>query len=484
MVSSSPTRASSSCSSARSSAITIGFEAFVTLDKTKPPEDQLFTKDNVLLIGTSNGERGEMPFDTEMRPPTEEHPFKLPLEKSPLTLVIDRATDNLVPDDKLIASPDSTAPLGIGLHFVNTGMNQNVPANLMRADGSDTYDFFRMAKIELVDALDEAHPIALPKTTDPAASTAPRDETPFHETHLVFANNPQTPIIDTDADARSGYEVTLNPVAGHPGQFQALVSGPSGATKSLPVDTVSGHWTNLLGDGDPVMFRVVEYWPDFTMKNGVPASASTRPNNPAVLVQVTGPTKLLPPSAPKPAAAAPPMPKGLVMRIAPAKELGRLVYELEREGKIEARGVAAEGEMIHPGWSKWEAKVDAVLPHAELHREMKEFTGDVTPMMAASLRPGLRAHLVAADGTSGPVEWIPSGASRELFAGNDYAWIGYGQKVIPARLLHRAGKLRGAARRGHRYAVELHQLAPLRSAGHRARGARQGLHEFARHVPG
>jgi hypothetical protein len=125
------------------------------------------------------------------------------------------------------------------------------------------------------------------------------------------------------------------------------------------------------------------------------------------------------------------MPKGLAMRIALAKEPGRIVYEMEREGKVEARGTAAVGDVIHLGWSKWEAKIDAVLPHAELHREMKEFTGEVSPMMAASLRPGIRAHLVAADGTSGPAEWIPSGAARELFAGHDFAWIGFGQRVIP-----------------------------------------------------
>ena len=108
------------------------------------------------------------------------------------------------------------------------------------------------------------------------------------------------------------------------------------------------------------------------------------------------------------------------MRVALAKEPGKIVYELERAGKIEARGVAAQGDTIHLGWSKWEAKVDAVLPHAELHREVKEFTGDVAPMMAASLRPGIRAHLVAADGTSGPAEWIPGGTSRELFAGQRF----------------------------------------------------------------
>jgi hypothetical protein len=411
---------------------TLGFEAFVTLDKTKPPENRLFMHEDVLTVDTSGGMRGQMPFDVEMHPPTEARPFSMPLEGSPLKLVIDRKTEDLVPDDLLVASTDPVAPPGVALHFVNTGMNQNVAANLMLGDGDDTFDFFGMAKIEMVDSLDEAHLIALPRSTEPVpVGAAPRDDTPFHETQLVLANSPQTPIIDTDSDAESGYQVRLDAVPGQPDEFKATVIGPSGVSTSLSVRKAGGTWSSLFGDGDPVMFRVAKYWPDFTMKNGVPATASDQPHNPAVLVQITGPTKVLPAPAPKPAAPAPPLPKDLVMRMAPAKEPGRIVYELERAGKIEARGTAAQGENIHLGWSKWEAKVDAVFPHSELHRDMKEFTGTVTPMMAASLRPGIRAHLVGPDGTSGPVEWIPSGSLRELFNGSDFATVGFGEKVIP-----------------------------------------------------
>jgi hypothetical protein len=412
---------------------TMGFEAFVTLDKTKPPENRLIMHEDLLTVDTSGGVRGQMPFDIAMRPPTKARSFTLPLENSTLRLVVDRATENLVPNDTLAASTDPVAPPGVALHFINAGMGQNVAANLMRGEGVDTFDFFGMAKIEMVDSLDEAHPIAPVKSAESVATppVAPRNETPFHETHLVFANSPQTPVIDTDADAQSGYEVKLAPVTGKPDEFEATVTGPSGVSKTLSFHDVAGVWSSLFGDGDPVQFRVAKYWPEFAMKDGVPVSLSDQPRNPAMLVQITGPTKVLPPPAPQPVAAAPPIPQGLIMRIAPAKEPGEIVYELERAGKIEARATTAQGGTIHLGWSKWEAHVDTVLAHAELHRDMKEFTGTVTPVMADSLRPGIRAHLVAPDGSSGPVEWIPSGTSRELFNGNDFATIGFGQRVIP-----------------------------------------------------
>ena len=414
---------------------TLGFEAFVTLDKTKPPESRLFTHQEILTITTSGGLRGQLPFNVEMHPPTEARPFSLPLENSNLKLIVDRVTENLVPDDTLVESSDPAAPGGVTLHFINTGMGQDVAANLVLSDEGRTYDFFGLAKVLMVDSLPEDKPIVLapkPESVVPAAVTSSRDATPFRETHLVFANSPQTPVIDTDSDVRSGYSVKLLATPpGKPTEFKVTIISINGLTKMWSLRDLQNKWSSMEGDGDPVLFRVAKYWPDFAVKEAGPVSLSDQPNNPAILVQITGPSKILPPAPPKPATPAPPLPQGLVMRVALAKEPGRIVYELERAGKIETRATAAKGETLHPGWSKWEVKVDAVLPHAELHREVKEFTGAVVPQMAASKRPGLRAHLIARDGSSGPVEWIPAGAERELFCGDDYARIGFGERTIP-----------------------------------------------------
>jgi hypothetical protein len=415
---------------------TMGFEAFVSLDKSKPPENRLFMHDTILTIDMPNGVRGQMPFDLDVRPPTESRPFTLPLEGADLKLVIDRTTENLVPDDTLAASADPGAPAGVGLHFINEGMGQNVPAILLSTTDSSTFDFFGMAQVLLVDSLDEAHLIA--PASIPAAPAAPaRNDTPFRETQLVFANDPTPPVVDTDSDMASGYAVTLAPVADKPGQFTVTVTAPNGSSKSWPLHDMENKWNSLQGDGDPVMFRVAKFWPDFAIKDGTPVTLSDQPKNPALLMQITGPTKILPAPAPKPVAAAPPMPKGLIMRIALAKEPGKIVYELEREGKIEARGIAAQGETIHLGWSKWEAKVDSIFAHTEVLRDMKEFEGTPSPMMASSMRPGIRAHLTGPNGQSGPVVWIPAGASREIFSTtqltsqNQMARVGFGEKVIP-----------------------------------------------------
>jgi hypothetical protein len=386
-------------------------------------------RDNILSIATSGGIRGEMPIDTDMHPPTAQRPLVVPLENSPLRLVVDRFTENLKPDDTLVASPETDAPAGIGLRFLNTGMGQDVPANLLLAPDASDFDFFGLAKVKMVAALDEAHPIApAPKA---APETSRRDDLPFHETQMIFAAAAQPALVDTDRDARIGYHFQLEPVAGRPDEFDVTVDTPAGP-RSWPLKEISTRWENFSGDGDPVQFRVAKYWPDFAVKNGQPVSLSSQPRNPVILVQITGPSRLLPTAPPAKAAAPMAMAKeGLALRIAPAREPGRLVYELERTGKIEARGTAVQSETIQLGWSKWVAKIESVLPHAEIHHEVKEFSGTPSPQMAAQMRPGIRAFLRPRNGADGAPVWIPAGTSREMVLGSDFAQVGFGQRMIP-----------------------------------------------------
>jgi len=316
----------------------VGFEAFVTLDKTKPPESRLYTKQNLLTVEAANEMRWQMPINLDVHPPTAARPLTLPIEGSANRVVVDQVSESLVPDDTLVSSADLAAPAGIGLRFLNAGMSQDVPANLTLTDEGRIFDFFGMANITMVDLLPEDQPIALPPATEPAP-VAPRNETPFHETQVVFAGSP--PILDTDSDMPSGYAFDLR--SGKAVRDIAfVVTAPGGASHTWPLHELDGKWQGMAGDGDPIHFRVVKFWPDFAMKNGQPVSLSNKPNHPAALVQITGPSRLLPAAPARPAPAAPPLPKGLAMRVAMAKEPGKIVYVLERGGKIEARGLAAQ----------------------------------------------------------------------------------------------------------------------------------------------
>ena len=154
-----------------------------------------------------------------------------------------------------------------------------------------------VAFVTIMESKSDSHsvaPLERAGSVTKAAAAEPRDETPFHETHLVFALGSRAPVIKTDRDAQSGYEVKLAPKPGSGEEFEATVTGPSGMSRTLSVRDVGGGWANLFGDGDPIMFCVAKYWPDFAMKDGNPVSISDQPHNPVVLVEITGPTKLLP----------------------------------------------------------------------------------------------------------------------------------------------------------------------------------------------
>jgi len=157
-------------------------------------------------------------------------------------------------------------------------MGQNVAANLRLSDDASTFDFFGLAKIVMVESLDEAHPIALAMTAASAPVTAkPRDETPFRETQLVFANNPQMPVIDTDKDVPSGYQVKLFPPRQRVHHDR---HGSQWHEQELALEETRRQVDRPVGDGDPILFRVAKYWPDFAMKDGAPISVSDQPRNP------------------------------------------------------------------------------------------------------------------------------------------------------------------------------------------------------------
>ena len=100
---------------------------------------------------------------------------------------------------------------------------------------------------------------------------------------------------------------------------------------------------------------------------------------------------------------------------------------------------------------------------------MKEFTGDVTPMMASSLRPGIRAHLVAAGRheRAGGVDSrrdVAGAFHRERFRDGSAS----AQRVIPLTFSITLENFEVPRDEGTDTPVELHQHAALRGAVDRA----------------
>ncbi len=98
-------------------------------------------------------------------------------------------------------------------------------------------------------------------------------------------------------------------------------------------------------------------------------------------------------------------------------------YQLSRGGQVYASGQAAKGETIPLRWADWQVQVEEILPQAQVTSTVKP--GPELPKGVQGI-PGIRAHLVNADGSRGADVWIESGEVTALTAGNNTVRFGYG----------------------------------------------------------
>jgi hypothetical protein len=320
-------------------------------------------------------------------------------------------------------------------------MNQDVQTQLFAKDGQDKYDFFGLATLALVDKLPDFTP-----------KMPPRDDTPFHETHMVFALHPNEEVVDSDADVKSGFAFALVWKKGKDGKVLkstgldslklAIQGNPSGPLSETPL-LLKKTWEPVPGS-DPkqkLLYRVAAYWPDFYMNGAVPGTASNQPNNPAALIQLMGPSrdlgKIVAPSVNT--SNTPDAKAKLELYLAQTNNPGELAYESVRNGVVTSQGTVKSGELIKPGWSTWQIKVDGSFPHAESVPEIKEVpvqagsgTIAATPNSATGLLPGLRCHLATVAGDrQTPDAWIIAGSSQELATKDELVRVGYGETAIP-----------------------------------------------------
>ena len=124
-----------------------------------------------------------------------------------------------------------------------------------------------------------------------------------------------------------------------------------------------------------------------------------------------------------------------------------------------------------------------MLPHAELHREMKEFAGDVTPMMAvvAAARHSRASRRAGRHERPGGVDSLrhrrasfsPDAISRR---------IGFGQRVIPLTFTITLEDFQVPRDEGTDTPSNYISYVRFDDPATGRVGARHGAHEFARDV--
>jgi hypothetical protein len=361
-----------------------GFEGNVNLHRGDPPLDRIIVNRTMLRVEDPRTDlRALVPFDPELRRPTEQHPATIPVPGTPLKILADGLSKNLLSEEHLAPAP--RGPAGIEVGFTTKMMGQHVSLPfLLKPDGApDARDFFGLAKVTFVPALPR------------------RELLNIGESQVVFSK--LAPVIQGDGSERTGIQIRLSPDGS-----RITVTLPDGKSAEYARAKIQGN-TQQLGDAK---FTLADYWSDFVIKNGRPQSASMLPNNPAALVRITAPPAPVQGESRQP-----------LLEIAPTP--GGITYQLSRGERVKSYGSAKIGESFALGWADWTATVTSSLPSAQITVERKPGPDGVEGTI------GFRARLVGADGKAGAPQWLALGDNVTLTEGTNSIQLLYGFQLRP-----------------------------------------------------
>ena len=351
-----------------------GFEASVTLNQGAPPATRLVINETILQVDNmQDGAVYILPLPVQTRVPTVEKPRKLPLPQSRDQLLVEAYEEALVERPVLVPSEATESAPGLSLKFASGMMSQQLSRDLWLGDESTAkQDFFGLASIAMVPEMKPLPPVELMDVD---------------ETHVIFAAQPQQPIVHSFTDNPSSVRIVLENVEG---TFQLRI----GNKPPRPIDELRGNPVT----SEELNIELVDFWPDFVMKDGKPETASNEPNHPAALVRVRG----------KAAPAASDAKLRLELNVR-GHELAWRVLRGEREI---TSGSVREGESFAPGWADWQVTPTRILPRSTQKLEIAPVKPDAPEAEGAV--PGIRVRKRSHDGTVGEPVWIRSGRSEEV----------------------------------------------------------------------
>lgn len=394
-----------------------GFEAYVTLRTDGPARDRLHAGESVLKIQSArDGGIDQMDFPVEAYLPTEQDPATFPLPETDLQLVVTGYSESLRREPKLVASLDPAAPPGFRLWMKSNMMGQELQLPFLVTPEVNALPLFTMAEIEVYPELPPVENIGQPVPVDFANL---KREDSFRETHVVMAKHPRQPIIASDLDQVTGYRFELRPNKKDKHGQQLVMIAPNQTEQSWLLEEVLKKAT--LTANNSLQVVVPEYWPDFDISSGTPASKSEEPNNPAVRIDLYGALSNQEP--PKP-----------TLQLAPTPGEEALTYRLLRNNEVVQEGNLPVGESLLPGWADWALTLSEFQPHAAMTVALRESAMAVNPSEGGNTpraMRGIRAHLIAPDGRVGESQWMEAGITRSLFLEAQQVRLWFGPHIVP-----------------------------------------------------
>lgn len=377
----------------------IGWEASVVLNKNDEPASILIRNETILLFeGPTSREIYTTPLQVKVRQPNEKKPRILPIPESDLKLVIDGYSENLTMVSRLVEDEQQGTAAGVHLVLHSNMMGQDLKVQLMsQPQELATYDMFGLATIQLLDKLPP-----LEKTKKEAPIT-------YRETHMILEKAPDQPVVHNTSGKVSGYTFFLEPSSdGKNSVLRAL--GPSKKERTFSLDEIVGK--SFPGEEEGTTVQVVRAWKDLAMQNNQPVDASNNPNNPAVLITLSG---LLEPEK-----------KAPTMFLA-RKDKDTVYYRVMRGASFVKEGVINKENPVPLGWADWSAKVVGSYDKARMNSQTEVATSSLPSGQQAV--SGLSVSLKSDDGKRGPVVWLASGTTRLLQLEERLVRVGFGLKT-------------------------------------------------------
>lgn len=362
--------------------LNFGFEGNVTLHKDRPPVTKVTVNRSIIQVESPvDNALYVMPFDASTAWLSEKHPRVLEVPGTNLSIVADAFSNNLIEENGIHSS--ETGGPGVLLRLTSARMGQTMDfALVLKGDGPREENFFGLAKIVFQPTLPEP----------PKAAEA--------ETQVVFGKF--APVIQPGAKS-SGVQVFLS----EDGRKVTLQAPDRTSATYLRSEIMK----KPVGSGN-AMVTVEDYWPDFEMRDGRPATKSDQANNPAILVRIR--------SVGSGEESRP------VLFLAPTE--GGVAWQLQRNGAVYDSGTTGVGGKFVLGWADWQAEVVEFLPKAAETTFTKP--GPVLPKGESGV-PGFRARLEAPGEKPGESRWVESGAITTLTNGKNIVRIGYGLELRP-----------------------------------------------------
>ena len=386
---------------------TWGIEGTMTLFKDRPPNNQLVIDEKILHLQQDGGRSLGWPVEIISRKPTAQRPWDMGMTASGYKIELVDYSPSLSASLEPKPTDDPAGKPAAHIKLVSARLGQTMDRWLLADENPENNALdLGMAAVRLrplgnsKDALGGTAP-----ATSPTESAKPAPGA-VNEAIMVFAQKPGEQITKpVPGTAPSGAKLTLTADLN---QRQLAVTW-RGATYEFDPVTDKGR-DEELGSGSGLKMRIENFWPDFELKDGKPATASEIARNPAVLVTIFG--QLPAPGEPdSPMAAIEPTP------VAPGNNQalvfvgpdGAMTYELRASAAAAPlKGVLKPGESINTGWADWQLTAVESIPRAIEFTKFAPAPEKKGPKARmATLTEGVRVRL--SKGAEAHEEWVPGG---------------------------------------------------------------------------